>query len=101
PTYHFTRDGYHEDRFRSERLSRIKQLERNPAVLGQLLMWADFLSRSTRTLFAQEYPFIRFGKLETVDISTSLPDDIWYQFEDKEALNPADSPENQLRLLGL
>ncbi|WP_180277759.1 DUF4365 domain-containing protein [Nostoc sp. 'Peltigera malacea cyanobiont' DB3992] len=43
PTYFFTRDGYTRDKFEKEHLSGIKLLEKNPAVFGQLIMWAEYL----------------------------------------------------------
>ena len=45
PTYHFTSDGKKEDIFRESRLKGIKRLERNPAVVGHLLMWVDYLKK--------------------------------------------------------
>lgn len=101
PTYHFTFNGYREDMFRAERLKGIKRLERNPAVVGQLLMWADYLKRSTRNLFSPEYPFLSFGELATVDIGTGLPDDIWYYAEESGEARRMQATANQLRLLGL
>ena len=95
PTYHFTSDGYTENKFRAERLQGIKRLDRNPAVLGQLRMWADYLSRP-RDLFSSEYPFLRFGQLATVNINTSLPDDLWNNMEE-EAKN-LEEIDNQLEL---
>ena len=96
PTYHFTLDGYSKHRFRAELLQGIKRLDRNPAVLGQLLMWADYLSQST--LFSSEYPLLRFGQLVTVDINTSLPDGVWSKLEEKDTLEEEDT-DNQLELL--
>ena len=93
PTYHFTSNGYTEDKFRTERLQGIKRLDRNPAVLGQLFMWADYLSKPTQGLFSSEYPFLHFGQLATVDINTSLPDDVWYNSEEEDT-------DNQLELFG-
>lgn len=101
PTYHFTFDGYKEDMFHAERLKGIKRLERNPAVLGQLLMWADYLGRPIRSLFSSEYPFLSFGELATVDIDTSLPDDVWYSAEEGGEARSMRATANQLRLLGL
>lgn len=101
PTYHFTRNGYKEDMFREEHVKGIKRLERNPAVLGQLLMWADYLSRPVRSLFSLEYPFLSFGELATVDINTSLPDDTWYEAEEGGEARKINASDNQLRLLGL
>lgn len=43
PTYHFTWDGYKPSLFREDQLTGIKQLERNSAVLGQVVMWGEYL----------------------------------------------------------
>ncbi len=40
PTYYFTRDGWRLDRFYEDRLKKIKEQEKNPAVRGQVVMWA-------------------------------------------------------------
>jgi len=101
PTYHFTSDGHNEDRFRVERLKGIKRLERNPAVMGQLLMWADYLRKPIQSFFSSEYPLLSFGELVTVDINMSLPDDIWYQAEEASEKQNLRSDENQLMFLGL
>ena len=82
PTYHFTSDGYSRHKFRAELLQGIKRLDRNPAVLGQLLMWVDYLSQSTHGFFSGEYPFLGFGELATVHINTSFPDDVWLKSEE-------------------
>ena len=96
PTYHFTSDGYWKHMFRDELLQGIKRMDRNPAVLGQLLMWADYLSQST--LFSSEYPFLHFGQLATVDINTSLPDSVWSESEEKDT-SEEEGTDNQLELL--
>ena len=74
----------------------IKRLDRNPAVLGQLRMWADYLSRP-HDLFSLNYSFLRFGQLATVDINASLPDDLWNNAEEDEAENLGET-DNQLEL---
>lgn len=96
PTYHFTSDGYSKHKFRDKLLQGIKRVERNPDVLGQLFMWANYLSQST--LFSSEYPILRFGQLVTVDIDTSLPDGVWSKSEEKDPLDEEDA-DNQLELL--
>ena len=98
PTYHFTLDGYKRYKFRSELLQGIKRLDRNPAVLGQLFMWADYLSQSTQSIFSSEYPFLDFGQLATVDINTSLPDDIWYNSEEEDEVKSLGEAGNQQEL---
>jgi hypothetical protein len=101
PTYHFTSDGYHQDLFRAEHLKGIKRLERNPAVVGQLLMWVDYLKRSVHDLYKPEYPFLKFGDLATVEVTVSLPDEIWYQAEEGIEKRTLGIPDNQLSLFGL
>jgi Domain of unknown function (DUF4365) len=76
PTYHFSYDGYHEDRFYKDRLKHIKQLERNAAVLGQLLMWASHLGQPT-SLFNVRPPLIHVGSLRTLELEAGLDDDAW------------------------
>ena len=96
PTYHFTRNGRDADRFGEERLKGIKRLERNPAVVGQLLMWVDYLKRPIETLFSAEYPFLSFGDLATVDLDIGVPDDAWYQSEEGDDLHSMSADDNQL-----
>ncbi len=98
PTYHFTSDGYQRCQFRSELLQGIKRRDRNPAVLGQLLMWADYLSRSTQSLFSLDYSFLRFGQLVTVDVNISLPDDVWYNTDEEDEAKNLEETDNQLEL---
>lgn len=99
PTYHFTSDGYSKHKFRDELLQGIKRLDRNPAVLGQLLMWADYLSQSTQNLFSSEYPFLRFGQLVTVESNISLPDDVWNDTEEEDEVKILGETDNLLELL--
>ena len=102
PTYHFTLDGKNPDRYREEHVKGIKRLERNPAVIGHLLMWADFLRKPTRDLFSQEeYPFLSFGNLEKVELDVSLPDEIWYAAEEDQDAETMKAEENQPALFGI
>ena len=98
PTYHFTSNGYTEDKFRAERLRGIKRLDRNPAVLGQLFMWEAYLSQSTQGLFLSEYPFLAFGQLAPVNINISLPDEVWYNAEEDDEAKNLGEIDNQLEL---
>lgn len=101
PTYHFTWDGEKKDKFGAERLKGIKRLERNPAVVGQLLMWAHFLGTPMQNMFSSEYPFLSFGQLETAEVSGGIPDDTWYYSEEGSQKQSLKSQDNQLSLLGL
>lgn len=77
PTYHFTWDGRRPDRFHYEdRLTGIKQLENNPAVLGQTVMWAEYLSRDGN-LFEPQYPLLQFDELMRVELEAGIDDEAW------------------------
>jgi hypothetical protein len=82
PTWYFTFDGVHRYRFFEERLKGIKKLEKNAAILGQLVTWAEFLSTGPE-LFEEEYPFLRFGKLQTFQLDRGILDTVWLPKEDE------------------
>jgi uncharacterized protein DUF4365 len=81
PTYRFTRDGHRPSLFADDLLKTIKRLEHNPAVLGQLFMWAHVLSTESAPLFGERYPFLAFGKIETFPIEVGIEDDEWIKQE--------------------
>lgn len=93
PTYHFTRDGYHQDPYYKDRLKGIKRLERNSAVLGQLLMWADYLSQQA-SLFSTQPPLLVFGGLQTVDVCAGIYDEAWRSQEEGEEAQTLATAEN-------
>jgi nucleoside phosphorylase len=76
PTYLYTVDGQRISRFQGELLSGIKRFDRNAAVLGQIVMWGDFLAPEAQ-LFAEGYPYLRFGKLERFQVNREINDDAW------------------------
>src|SRR5262249_28968697 len=76
PTYRFTRDGDRLDRFHAERLSGIKRIEGNRAVLSAVLFWADYLSRR-RGLFSQTSRVLGFGSLEQFSLPVGIEDAHW------------------------
>lgn len=76
PTYVFTTNGYNESKYAGERLAGIKRLEKNDAVLGQLITWTRFLTQPP-TFFKPEYPFLKFGKLVTFDCEHHIDDKAW------------------------
>jgi len=84
PHYKFTINGHMPSKYSSSLLKKIKQLELNPAVLGQVVMWAEYL-RDKPDLFTQSYPFINFGKLRTFETNIGINDESWLGREDKEA----------------
>lgn len=76
PTYRFTSDGYTLDRFHEERLSGIKRIEGNRAVLSAVLFWADYL-RPKSSLFGGRAPLLRFGELLTFNCDVGIIDQEW------------------------
>jgi hypothetical protein len=83
PTYYFTRDGKSFDPFSEERVKKLKEKEKNAAVFGQVIMWADVLARSGN-MFTEAYPYLRFGSLKTLDFEHGINDALWLEHEDVE-----------------
>ena len=84
PTYHFTWDGVHRYRFAEDRLKGIKKLEKNAALLGQVVMWAAFLSRDPG-LFDHPSPHLKFGGLKSFELCRGINDRQWLPAEDDAA----------------
>lgn len=64
------------NRFHEERLSGIKRLEGNRAVLSNILFWADYL-RPKAGLFAGNPPLLQFGELLTFNCDVGIVDKEW------------------------
>jgi hypothetical protein len=84
PTYYFTYNGYDEDRYYADKLMGIKRLERNDAVTGQLVMWAELLGRGD-DLFRPAYPYLSFRPLPTLEIEAGIDDEAWRRHEEDSA----------------
>ena len=82
PTYRYTWNGYHVDGNADERLAGIKRLERNGAVLGQLVMWGALLSKPP-DLFRQ-YSNLEFGGLQVFRFGYGIDDATWLPKEENE-----------------
>lgn len=78
PTYHFTHNGRDDDNWAGERLKKIKELENNAAVMGQFVMWRDFLiTQGVGDLLDDRYQFLSFFEIEHFDIDVGIPDKLW------------------------
>jgi hypothetical protein len=91
PTYRFTTDGVMKFRFHEERLSKIKRIEKNRAVLRQVMAWADCLNPTE--LFDGSRRWLEFERVPTFLIDESVPDDDW--------LSPVDDEEEEEQGLDL
>jgi hypothetical protein len=78
PTYRFTRDGYKKSRFSGDLLKKIKELENNAAVLGQFLMWREYLTRAGKaTLYRPAYGFLTLRPFADFPLDVGVPDSLW------------------------
>lgn len=100
PTYRYTWDGYDSYWNDEALLTRIKQMERNPAVVGQVVMWADYL-KEKEDLFTRAYPFLTFGSLLTFDLNAGINDKVWLPNEENDESEIINSPLNQSPLFEL
>jgi hypothetical protein len=77
PDAHFTRDGKRDSHFIADLLSGLKRLDRNPAVLGHVRMWASYL-RGEETLLDQDRKrLLDFGNLLTFHSDLGIDDADW------------------------
>ena len=78
PTYHFTRDGRQPDSWAGEHLKKIKELENNAAVMGQFVMWREFLVKhGAGDLLTKRYPFLSFVAVDPLKLDVGVPDELW------------------------
>jgi len=97
PTYYYTTDGKKLHPFYEDYLSGIKRLERNPAVLGQLLLLADHLTRPA-DMYTQEYALLRFGTLATFEVGVGINDALWLPSEEEPLSGGPQMSESNLPL---
>lgn len=69
-------DGHRLSRYQGDLLAGIKRFDRNAAVVGQLVMWGEYLT-PTAGLFESKYPFLKFGKPEKFQVNRTINDDAW------------------------
>jgi hypothetical protein len=79
PDYFFTDDGYKEFRFADRNLAKMKRIEKNPARLGETLLWASFLMGETAPDLFYEPPerILDFGAPLRFDLDRGITDKHW------------------------
>jgi hypothetical protein len=93
PTYRFTQpNGTSTSKYTAEWLSGIKRLERNNALLGQLVMWEDVLVNRDRDMFVEPYPYLGFGKLMAFSLERGVEDSAWAANDEASGGAPDDMP---------
>jgi hypothetical protein len=83
PTYHFTRDGFEEYPFASERLATIKMFEANGNVRGHVGMWRAVLTEGA-DLLREDYPYLTLDAVPSLAHAFGVPDDLWRKREDQD-----------------
>jgi hypothetical protein len=91
PTYRFTSDGRRVHPFYESKLKGILAIEKNPAVLGQVAMWADLLSDPEEQSFFTEpaYPHLGFGGLERFESPVGIDEALWLASDESEEAKSA------------
>lgn len=92
PSFHFTQNGRDISLFYEDLLSGIKRLQRNLNVLGQLRMWADYLTKPG-DMITPEYPYLSFGPLATFQLDAGVDDKHWLEREDEDERKKASSAD--------
>ena len=84
PTYHFTQDGCKLDVWAGDYLKKIKEIERNAAVMGQFVMWREFLLThgARATCSSSAIPFCASLLLDSLALDVGVPDELWKSQED-------------------
>jgi hypothetical protein len=76
PTYRFTNDGAILDRYHADKLSGIKRIEGNRAVLSALLFWTDYLTANVG-LFSRRTRALQFNRTTTFELPVGINDQNW------------------------
>jgi hypothetical protein len=98
PTYHYTRDGVEESRFRAENLAGMKRQEGHQAVANNVRFIAHYLTE--HDLLRKEYAMLRFGKLLDGAVEFGIPEADWKNRSDPdEEPQAAGESDAQMELL--
>lgn len=100
PTYRFTTDGRSIHPNTSKLLSGIRKLERNQAMLGQVVMWASLLhDPDPQNLFATNpYPHLGLGELVTFESPVGIQDQAWTTSDYEETAQQVPVDEDTLEI---
>lgn len=99
PTYHYTSDGKWQHPLSEKYLAEMKRLERQGAVLYQVVMWAAILSAGIDSP-SPEYPFLGFGTLQSFDLDVGIDDKSWLPNEDAATTQLGEQTMGDLPLFG-
>jgi hypothetical protein len=100
PTYRYSVDGYRLDKYSATKLSGMRKLEKNPAVAGQVVMWAALLSDDGEQDFfaSPPYPHLGFSELATFECPVGINDAVWLESDENPNSKDAASQAADLDL---
>ena len=104
PTYHFTADGRQPYRFAHNSLSGLKRLEKNGAVMGQVVMWAEFIRGifpPTNLTNVDEPNRFEFAPLPALEMDRGIPDKAWLKSEEGDDTQIIEADIESMGLFGL
>lgn len=95
PTYRFTIDGKRKHPFHDDKVSGIKRLERNRAVLSQVRLWNDVLVAPVE----DREPFLTFGQALSFEYTPKFEVQLvsWDEYPDEEDDEMADGAPPRLQ----
>lgn len=93
PTYVYTVDGQRLSRFQGELLAGIKRFDRNAAVVGQVVMWGEFLGPESQ-LSSEPYFYLKLGKPVRFQVDREINDLAWAT-QDSTAQEGGERPDAQ------
>jgi hypothetical protein len=99
PTYVFTWDGAHLDRFHEQLLRKIKIIEGNRAVLAAIVFWSDYLKTKKDLLYSSTPRKLRFGELAETSVDVGINDAAWSGADAGAVGSAEEFPEDLLGLL--
>jgi hypothetical protein len=82
PSYVFTWNGFQKSYLSAASMSGIKRLEKQEAVHGQVVMWADLLRQSWQSGMFDRPSLLQFGQPLRFDLDVGLDDQAWLRKED-------------------
>jgi len=89
PTYVFTFDGKRKDFFHEQKLSGIKRIEGNRAVLSQVLLWSHVLCRKLQNRW------LEFSKVPPFQVTQAVSDDELVSIDEVKVLEPPPAPRRK------
>ena len=82
PSYVFTWNGFQKSYLSAASMSGIKRLEKQEAVHGQVVMWADLLRQSWQSGMFDRPSLLQFGQPVRFDLDVGLDDHTWLRKEE-------------------